>query len=265
MRAAKGSDCEASTAQVADAVRLFGRSSRTLARQARARYGTDLIKWPHRRSFDSIWRTVDYVPGWFNEGSAAAMYALMCSQPPRTVVEIGSYLGRSTVFFALALRDLDPRGQVVAIDPHTGDRQQLDALGAEQLPTFELFRRHCRAAGVEDLIEAHVASSLDTAKGWTRPVDLLYVDGWHSNDAVVADGEAWLPHLSPSGVVVFDDYAAYDEVREAIHDLAERGHFRLWGSIFGQAIGGTSTEPPASVRRALLLSRGGLRRALSRV
>jgi hypothetical protein len=93
-------------------------------------------------------------------------------------------------------------------------------------------------------------------------VDLLYVDGWHSYEAVVADGEAWLPHLSPRGVVVFDDYAAYREVREATHDLATRGLYRLWGSAFGQAIGGVSAEPPATLRRALLVSRGGLRRAL---
>jgi predicted O-methyltransferase YrrM len=190
------------------------------------------------------------------------MYALMRSQPPGTVVEIGSYLGRSTVFFALALREVNPQGRVVAIDPHTGDRQQLEALSADRLPTFELFRQHCRAAGVEDLVEARVATSVEAAADWSGPVDLLYVDGWHSYDAVVADGEAWLPHLSSQGVVVFDDYMTYDEVREGVHDLAARGLFQLWGSIFGQAIGGVSAEPPVLLRRALLLSRGGLRRAL---
>jgi cephalosporin hydroxylase len=180
------------------------------------------------------------------------------------VVEIGSYLGRSTVFFALALEHVNSDGRVVAIDPHTGDRQQLEALSAERLPTFELFGQHLRAAGVEHLVEAHVATSLEVAAGWTQPVDLLYVDGWHSYDAVFADGEAWLPHLSSSGVVVFDDYNAYDDVREGIHDLANRGFFRLWGSVFGQAIGGISAEPPRAIRRALLVSRGGVRRALDR-
>jgi predicted O-methyltransferase YrrM len=234
-----------------------------LLREARARYTTDAIKWPHREAFDSIWRTVEYVPGWFHEGSAAVIYSHMASQPPETVVEIGSYLGRSTVFFGLALRNLNPQGRIVAIDPHTGDRQQLEALSAEQLPTFELFRRHCRAAGVEALIDARVATSLDVAAQWSDPVDLLYVDGWHSYEAVLADGEAWLPHLSSSGAVVFDDYAAYPDVRSAIHELARRGRFRLWGSVFGQAIGGASAEPPSSLRRALLFSPGTVRRVLA--
>jgi hypothetical protein len=95
-------------------------------------------------------------------------------------------------------------------------------------------------------------------------VDLLYVDGWHSYDAVIADGQAWLPHLSSRGVVVFDDYACYPEVRAAVEELADRGLYRPWGSVFGQAIGGTQADPPPSLRRALLLSRGGLRRALIR-
>ena len=179
------------------------------------------------------------------------MYTLMRAQEPSTVVELGSYLGRSTVFFALALKQVNPRGRVVAIDPHTGDRQLLEQLGAERLATFELFRQHCQAAGVDELVEPHVATSLQVATGWSEPVDLLYVDGWHSYDAVLADAEAWVPHLSPHGVVVFDDYVAYGEVRDAVHNLAARGVLRVWGSIFGQAIGGTQAEPPEVLRRGL--------------
>jgi predicted O-methyltransferase YrrM len=241
--------------EVADAIRVLGRSSRALIRQARARYTTDLLKGPHRHAFDAIWETVERVPGWFHEGSAAMMYALMRDQPPNTVVEIGSYLGRSTVFFGLALNEVNPHGRVVAIDPHTGDRQQLEGLSTERLATFDLFRQHCQAAGVEPLVEAHVATSLDVADGWREPIDLLYVDGWHSFEGVMADGHAWLPHLSPTGVVVFDDYVAYREVRHAVDTLAGLGLYRPWGSIFGQAIGGVAGEPPRALRRALRLGR----------
>lgn len=260
-----GAGSERGTAELVDAMRVLGRSSRSLIRQARARYTTDLLKWPHRHAFDAIWESVEWVPGWFHEGSAAVMYALMREQPPRTVVEIGSYLGRSTVFFGLALKDVHSPGRVVAIDPHTGDRQQLEGLSTERLATFDLFRQHCHAAEIDSLVEAHVATSLEVAAGWNEPVDLLYVDGWHSYDAVIADGEAWLPHLADGGVVVFDDYVAYEEVRHAVRDLAARRLYRMWGSIFGQAIGGAAAEPPASVRRALSLSGGAFRRLRGRV
>src|SRR5690242_5431830 len=79
------------SAEVADAIRVLRHSSRELARQARTRYLTDVIKWPFRDAFDSIWQTVECVPGWLHEGDAAVMYALMRERPPHTVVEIGSY------------------------------------------------------------------------------------------------------------------------------------------------------------------------------
>jgi len=58
--------------RLVEALRVFARSSRAVARAARARYATDLVKWPHRREFDVFWRKVDHIPGWFHEGSAAA-------------------------------------------------------------------------------------------------------------------------------------------------------------------------------------------------
>jgi predicted O-methyltransferase YrrM len=242
------------SSQIGEALQMLGRSSRGLVRQARATYATDLLRWEYRSNFRPLWDTVDRIPGWFREGNAVVFYGVMQSMRPATVVEIGSYLGRSTVFFALTMREVNPHGRVVAIDPHTGDRQHLEALSVDRLPSFDLFSEHLRAAGVEDLVDTRAATSLEAADGWTEPVDLLYVDGWHSYDAVIADGEAWLPHLSDRGVVVFDDYTAYDEVREAVNDLARSGRYHLWGQVFGQAIGGASADPPPIVRRALRLA-----------
>ena len=249
--------------RLGDAARVFARSSRAVARAARTRFGTELVKWPYRDDFDAIWAKVDRIPGWFHEGNAAAMYGVIRELRPETIVEIGSYLGRSSVFFALSLRETGIGGRLVAVDPHTGDRQQLAELATGSLPSLDLFREHCRAAGVEDLIDVRVATSLEAAEAWSGAIDLLYVDGWHSYDAVVADGKAWLPHLSPDGVVTFDDYLAYEEVRDGVHELADLGLFRVWGTVFGQAVGGVSSEPPPALRRALLVSRGGVRRALT--
>lgn len=237
---------------------MVGSSARVVVRQARGRITVDLVTWPYREGFSEVWRTVDWIPGWFHEGSAGVLYGVMREQQPTTVVEIGSYLGRSTVFFALILRQLGIPGQVVAVDPHTGDRQQLEGLSADRLPSFELFQQHCRAAGVEDLVNPRVATSVVAAARWAGPIDVLFVDGWHSYDAVISDGEAWLPHLSPDGVVVFDDYIAYAEVGQAVRDLAAAGRFHLWGSVFGQAIGGVAAEPGPAVRRALTLSGQGM-------
>src|SRR5205085_783801 len=110
-------------------------SSVAVANYARLRLACDVLAWPFRDELASIWQVVDQIPGWLREPNAIAIYGAIRAEPPTAIVEIGSYLGRSTVFLALSMKSLNPSGRVVAIDPHTGDRQQLEALGADQLPS----------------------------------------------------------------------------------------------------------------------------------
>jgi predicted O-methyltransferase YrrM len=204
-----------------------------------------------REDFDELWEVVDIVPGWFARVNAACLYRVLSSERPGAIVEIGSYLGRSTVFFGRALKQLGIDGRIVSVDPHTGDRHVLEQLAVPTLPSYDLFSHHLAAASVEDVVTARVMTSTQAALEELGPVDLLYVDGWHSYDAVVADGKAWLPKLSDRGVVVFDDYLMHGEVAHAVEDLARSGAFHLWGTLAGQAVGGRAPTAPPGVERAL--------------
>lgn len=201
--------------------------------------------------FDEAWRATSGVPGWFEERQAGAFtLALQAVRRDPTVVEIGSYLGRSAVFQAQILERLDRGGRITAIDPHTGDRQHLEHLGIDELPTWDLFRYFVTSLDPGDRVTTVRATSMEAVKDWSGDIDLLYVDGWHSYDAVREDGESWLPFLRPDGIVVFDDYAKYDEVGRAIDELAEAGLFVPWGVNAKQMIGGktaTAPEPLASL------------------
>ncbi len=215
--------------------------------------------------FEEIWGVAASIPGSFAKLNAAAMFTLLRDSRTARVVEIGSYLGRSTVFFAKTLQSTGIEApEVVAIDPHTGDRQQMESLGAASLPSLDLFHAHVDACEVGDIVRPIVKRSSEAAIGWGVPIDFLYVDGWHSYDAVMQDGRDWLPHLRADGVVFFDDYSRYEEVNRAVIDLVDEGLLVRWGNSFGQALGGRS-GPPASASRLLRLSRAPLARRLHRV
>ena len=47
--------------------------------------------------------------------------------------------------------------------------------------------------------------SEQTAANWSRPVDLVFVDGDHSVEGCRLDWELWSPHVAPGGAVVFHD------------------------------------------------------------
>lgn len=201
--------------------------------------------------FAEVWKATRQIPGWFDEVNAVAQFVILAELRPSTIVEIGSYMGRSTVFFAKTLQVLGIDGTVVAIDPHTGDRQHLEGLGTTSLPSFDMFRAHLSASSVADLVTPIVAPSHRAAAEWDGPIDYLFIDGWHSYDAVVEDAHDWIPHLSEQGIVVFDDAVRYPDVRQAIDDLVAEGTVTLYGDAFGQAFGGRRAAAPASVRAVL--------------
>ena len=105
--------------------------------------------------FGKAWGTANRVPGWFGETEAAVFWSVVHDVRPATVVEIGSYLGRSTTLLGLALQHAEvPAARLVAIDPHTGDKQNTRALGISTIPTLDLFRVYMQAAGIGDLLDS---------------------------------------------------------------------------------------------------------------
>jgi predicted O-methyltransferase YrrM len=210
---------------------------------------------PDAAAFEETWRRIELVPGFLARGAAALLFRLVGELRPATVVEVGSYLGRGTAFFAVAARRFRPDARVVAVDPHTGDRQQVERFGIDVLPSLDLYRAHLDAVGVTDAVETLVATSEDAAATWEGSAELVYVDGWHAYDHVLADARLWLAHLAPGGVMVFDDYLQFPDVRAAVADAVEMTDLTWYGSAFGQAYTGRAPTPPPGLGATLATAR----------
>ncbi|MCC2668817.1 MAG: hypothetical protein K0Q72_1288, partial [Armatimonadetes bacterium] len=89
------------------------------------------------------------------------------------IVEIGSWRGRSTIYLGYGSRN-GSRATVHAIDPHTGSRESLDKFG--EIDTFAEFQANIARAGIEDLVQPHVATSDVVARNWSQPVEFLFID-----------------------------------------------------------------------------------------
>jgi hypothetical protein len=151
--------------------------------------------------FPEIWALADGIPGWLTEAQAALLHEQAQALPAgATAVEIGSHRGRSTVVLAAALRERN--GHLVAIDPFVEGR----LFGGSR--TREDFERHVAMAGVEETVELVCDYSTRARPSWTRPFDLLYIDGKHDYWTLSDDLE-WRVHL-PEGapVLVHDCYSS---------------------------------------------------------
>lgn len=198
--------------------------------------------------------TLRGIEGWRYRQDLALLFALARDLPGDGVtLEIGSFKGLATTALAMGCH-LGGRAGVHTVDPHTGDRQDLDARGIDERPSLEDFRMNIAAAGVDHLVTSHVMTSDDLSLCWDAGgIRLLFVDGWHSYDAVRSDLANWVPRCDPGSVVVVDDYRNYPEVAQAVDDSVELPAVRERAGRMIVAHGG---ELPHSARRMLRLPWG---------
>jgi predicted O-methyltransferase YrrM len=145
-------------------------------------------------------------PRTMHSAGEAALLARL-ARDATLVVEIGVYEGSSALVLVEAMTSGPPARELHLIDPFGHHPDALRAgWGATEWATRRAVARAARrAAGGVDVVW-HVAMSADVARGWSAgPVDLVFVDGDHSEAGAALDWEAWAPHVRPGGAVVFHD------------------------------------------------------------
>lgn len=143
-----------------------------------------------------------------------------------TIVEIGSYRGKSCVMLAKgALADPPATGvqpHVTAIDPH----QTADDNGAtnyndeDERVFYDTIKRH----NVDHVVTHLVKMSHDARPDWPddKHIDFLWIDGDHSYEGCKTDLEDWAPLVRPGGSLACHDYTHRDGVKRAFDEFIDR-------------------------------------------
>ena len=186
----------------------------------------------------AILGTMRAIGGWLSDAEADLLIAgavqVACAGGGRTLVEIGSYEGRSTVVLASTLKALSPDSRLFAIDPHEGTVGAADRRLTHGTSTEERFLANIAAAGVAEQVRPVRALSYEVdwpQVGEGRAIDLLFVDGLHDRMNVERDFRCFAPFLASSAVVLFHDCADYyPGVRDFIADLVASESWQVLGA-----------------------------------
>jgi predicted O-methyltransferase YrrM len=138
---------------------------------------------------------------------ASMLMALVRTERPASVIEMGTCVGISGAYLAAALR-LNGNGVLVTLER-----------GAERVG---LARQVWADLGLADLVDARVgrfANTLAPALSDQEPVDFLFVDGHHERVPTLEFYAAAGPHLRAGALVVFDDIRWSGGMREAWADI----------------------------------------------
>ena len=173
---------------------------------------------------------------------------LVADLKPRLLVELGTDRGESYFAFCQATLENQTGTRCFAIDHWRGDSHA----GSYDDTTFEDVTEHNRErySHFSTLMRTTFDEALDHFA--RESIDLLHIDGHHSEAAVRRDLESWLPKVRPGGLVLMHDIAVRRRdfgVWKVWDEIAPRGRF--WS--FTQPPGlGVWEKPPARAQTALV-------------
>lgn len=120
--------------------------------------------------------------------------------PPRRILEIGSWEGRSAVWFLNAF----PGCELTCVDTWEGSVEHTPDMVSG---VYDRFRRNIQATGFESRVTVLRGSSERVLYGLQpESFDVVYVDGDHHAHAALRDIVFAWGLLRPGGVLLVDDY-----------------------------------------------------------
>jgi glycosyltransferase involved in cell wall biosynthesis len=159
-----------------------------------------------------VCRMLPRLKGWCDIKKACAMMDLVLKVQPEVCVEIGVFAGASALPTAAALRFLG-HGVLFAIDPWDNQESARNLLDKEvkkwwsDVDMERIYRSYVRLLHVLGLEEYSVTLKETSASAASKisNIDILHIDGNHSEACSFFDASTYLPKVKHGGYIWFDD------------------------------------------------------------
>lgn len=140
-----------------------------------------------------------------------------------TVVEVGSWMGRSTKALGMCVR-----GVVYAVDHWLGSPAvndwcylEIQKVGADGC--FDMFKKNVAEEVASGRIVPVKAESAEAARQLTELLpggaDMVFIDGDHEYEEVKRDIALWRPLVKKGGLLSGHDYKAWPGVTKAVDEI----------------------------------------------
>ena len=140
----------------------------------------------------------------------ATLKAVTEALQPSVIVEVGGWTGTSAACFAAG----NPTATVITIDHHSDPGDDVNRLRMAEAvaayPNIQYFQG-CSTEQVTALKPGTKCVFEDIKKFLDgRPIDILWIDGWHQSDHARADYDTYSPLMSKPGLIIGDDITGGD-------------------------------------------------------
>ena len=154
------------------------------------------------------------VKGFLNDKEAKKLQELFLNvHHLGSVLEIGTYCGKSTLNFALVAKKID--GLIYTVDHHTGSEEHqlgeeyhdedLYDWRLEKFNTLPEFLKNLRSSNLSKFIIPIISKSSEASKTFSELICLIFIDGGHSLEAALKDYNSWKDKICSGGLLVIHD------------------------------------------------------------
>jgi hypothetical protein len=158
---------------------------------------------------ETVEKNIEYtnqIEGWMRPVELDWLYKT--AKGMETIVEVGSWKGRSTAALCSGCR-----GTVYSVDTFLGSKgEEQEHREAKERDIYEDFKKN--TAQFKNLVSYKMESLEAVKKFADKSVDMVFIDGAHTYEAVQADIEAWLPKCKK--LICGHDYN-YPDIAEVVN------------------------------------------------
>lgn len=177
-------------------------------------------------TFQEAWSKASLIDGWLAADEAEWLFGQACLAPAGSIVEVGSYRGRSTVLLAQTGKN------VIAVDPLTPIQDQINQMVITETDAY-LFALNTKEYPILWFQEKSETAANKVAPG----IGMLYIDGDHTHPQPQLDFEYFSPKLVPGAFVAFHDFGGFEGVTNTVLDLMQLGLVEEFGVVRSMWIG----------------------------
>lgn len=173
-----------------------------------------------QQTLDQIAAVVPDLPGWCTIEKAHWLAKWIVAHSCVSIVEIGVFGGRSLIPMAMAGQEFRKNGKhwpgrVIGIDSYNNDDSVASDFTEEGKKWWaavdlgairEVCEKKIESLGLKDIVTLMIMSSAVAVTNFADgTLDLVHVDGSHSEEESTRDVKLWWPKLRTGGVMVMDD------------------------------------------------------------
>lgn len=141
------------------------------------------------------------------------------------MVEIGTWMGKSTCYLAQKLKDLGKKVNFYACDKFKTPQQSPFKEICLREDFYDLFIYNLKLQGVENIVIPIVGDTLTVSTQFQdNTIDFIFIDDDHNPSFVEKELEAWYPKMKPNSMMYGHDY----QYLTGILDQFAKKHHTTW-------------------------------------